>query len=636
MENKKTGYPHIDKPWMKFYPNYKQKEYPKINLTEYIKLRNKGRENLIANTYYGKETTYKEMFEQIDNASRVLTQLGVNVGERILFLLPNIPEAGYLWLGAAQIGAVADFVDPRPDSMDLNANAQKLLEIIKYEGIKHIFALDRCYLGTLRPIENELLKLGINRIVVLSIFDSMDANGLFSYFSDVAYYGKSEASVSTKIKELMSGKAMLEKAIGASSVEILRYPDLVKKYRDAQFTSYYKENTVIYIGHTSGTSGARPKPITLTNENKISNMEQLADSEVAYIAGARVLHILPFFAPFGADDNYLIILSSGQNSIDIPEFSISDLGYLIEKYHPDLMVCAPAWLSALPEYKGLSKEAVAGIKEIHCGGDSITREDEEKLWKWLQAAGSKGVIKKGYGMSEFCGCASFSQKDYSDYESIGIPLTDTVFAIVNPEIDDKLVPLRFEEGMEYLEGELAVSSPSVTPGTLGDKIIVPHFELDGKSYIRTRDIARMDRNGIFKFASRKDRSFTRFDGYKVKPYEIESVLSQNPAVKYCAITPYYDVERLGFMPAAHIVLEKEYMDSEQKKIVEDIISGQFINNTEMSSRQIPSKFIFKQSLPLTKNSKVNYNLLSNEPFNGKEIDVKVTETNLSVGEIKIY
>ena len=35
MENKNTGYPHIDKPWMKFYPKYKQKEYPKINLTEY-------------------------------------------------------------------------------------------------------------------------------------------------------------------------------------------------------------------------------------------------------------------------------------------------------------------------------------------------------------------------------------------------------------------------------------------------------------------------------------------------------------------------------------------------------------------------------------------------------------------------
>ena len=45
----KTGYPHIDKPWLQFY----DKEVisvpePKTNLTEYLKMKNQGRGNLIA------------------------------------------------------------------------------------------------------------------------------------------------------------------------------------------------------------------------------------------------------------------------------------------------------------------------------------------------------------------------------------------------------------------------------------------------------------------------------------------------------------------------------------------------------------------------------------------------------------
>src|SRR5699024_2678043 len=92
------------------------------------------------------------------------------------------------------------------------------------------------------------------------------------------------------------------------------------------------------------------------------------------------------------------------------------------------------------------------------------------------------------------------------------------------------------------------------------------------------------------------------------------------------------------MPIAHIVLNDEDILSteEETKLVEEIVYKQIIANPTMSSRQIPSKFRIRESLPLSKNSKVSFNELINEGLKGNEISVDVMETNLSVGNIEIY
>ena len=135
----KTGYPHIDKPWLQFYDETAiQEQDPKTNLTEYLKMKNKDRKNLIASSYYGKKTSYDELFNNAEMAARVLKELGVNKNDVIMNLVPNIPASGEIWLGATEIGAISDFIDPRPDTMDINANAKKVLELVKAEQAKYI------------------------------------------------------------------------------------------------------------------------------------------------------------------------------------------------------------------------------------------------------------------------------------------------------------------------------------------------------------------------------------------------------------------------------------------------------------------------------------------------------------------
>lgn len=646
-------YPYITKPWMKYYDESKVKnENPKTNLADYIKQKNKENKSRIASTYYGSKTSYHELFEKIDNFSKMLTGAGVKKGDRIMYLVPNIPESGELWLASSQIGAVSDFIDPRPDSMDLEANAKKMLEIIKYEKANYIICLDKCYLAMLKPIENELKDLGINKIVTLSATDSMNILGKIDYLKDVVAYNnlrnlriddavrklKTYEIILQKIKSMQQENKMYNAAVKSSPLEVIRSVDLLKECEHIKFDSVYDENLLSYIGHTSGTSGARPKPITLTNANQISGTEQLFKANANFQVGDRVLHELPFFSPLGADNNYILNLASGSNNIDIPEFEINEFGYLLKKHHPNVILGTPAWLASLPDCRYLDKEDLSCITRIIYGGDSMTRADEEKLNLWLKRHGSSAEVEKGHGMSEYCGCGSYAKKEYNRYESIGIPLPDTTYAIVDSTVDDKLVPLCFEDDMEELVGELAVSSPAVTNGILDGQVVVPHYKLDGESYIRTRDLVKMNRDGIFTFDSRKDRSFTRFDGYKVKPYEIEKIIEENEKIKYCRIVQYYDDKQRGLMPIAHIVLNNnQLLDEEESiKLVEEIVYGQIIANPNMSSRQIPAKFRIRESLPLSKNSKVSFNELINEGLTGNEINVDVEETNLSVGNIKIY
>ena len=327
----------------------------------------------------------------------------------------------------------------------------------------------------------------------------------------------------------------------------------------------------------------------------------------------------------------------GACNVHIPEFVISEFGYLLKRHKPNSVMTTPAWLATLPDYDELKNEDLSYLTKVIYGGDSMTPEDEEKLNIWLKEHGSPAEVEKGHGMSEFCGCGSYARADYNKMGSIGIPIPKTIYTIVDPNIEDKLVPLKMEEGQEKLTGELVVSSDHVTNGMLDEHVIVPHFDMDGKSYIRTRDIADMDQDGVFYIQGRKDRSFARFDGYKVKPFEIEKVIKENPHVKYAIIVDYFEEKRRGIMPICHVVLEEENLtEDEQVSIINDIVYKQIIENPVMSTRQIPSKFKIRESIPVTKNNKTNFKALREEELDGSEINVDVNETNLAVADIQIY
>ena len=654
MENKKTGYPHIDKPWMKYYDGlYIPQGEPELSMVELLKQRNEWRNSKTAVEYYGKKISYDELWNRADNASKVLSQLGVKQGDIILSMVPNVPEERDIWFGATQIGAITDYIDPRPDSMDPVANSRKLLEIIKYEKPKYIVAVDMCYLGMIKPIENELKELGINDVIILHASDSMDEEAYLNYVKDVINYDKlkkGELDISQDIPvyilkdmavrlkgDYLKQAEVFKEAISTSPLNVYNYSDLVRECQNSKIEVVSDPNLINYIGHTSGTSGARPKPITLTNRNANASVIQCEIAGVGPHEGETSLHILPGFAPFGRYNNDIQSFYNKGINIDVPEFVISEFGYLIDKYKPSAIMTPPAFLTALPDYKLLENADLSYIDKIVYGGDAMTYEDEERIGKWLREHGSNAEVEKGHGMSEFCGCGTYAKDDYNKPNTIGIPAPKTIYTMVDPEVEDRLVPLRFEEGMDVLRGEIAVSANHVTEGVLHNDVIVPHYDMEGRSYIRTKDIGYMDKDGCFFIDERKGRSFARIDGFKIKPSEIEKPIEENEHVRYARIVPYYDKNIRGQMPICHIVFEEgDYSSEDEIAIVEDIVYNNIIGNPDMNSRQIPSKFKIRKSLPLNKGNKVDFKALEAEELSGDEISVVVNDTNVAIDSIEIF
>lgn len=638
VENKKelTGYPSIDKPWLKYYDSEKLKDdAPCMNIYTYMRQMSQREKDSVAISYYGVDISFSEFYQRIDEAARALSWLGVKPGSRIMYLMPNIPEAAYLMYAGAKIGAVSDYVDPRPDSVNPTVSAGKMLSLIDSEKADFIISLDICYLAMLKPIEPQLKQRGLSTIILVSADNSLGTRGKKQYIHDnIRLYGLRETF--QKIKKNAQMQNAVDHAVSSSILNLVYYPEFIQNGCNTTLNEHSDNaNEIAVIVHTSGTSGSMPKPIPLTHDNLNSYVHQAMASGMHIESTDRFLHILPYFAAFGLAANVHGTMCARQQIIEIPEFSPAVLGKMILLYRATSIIGPPSWILALMNDPVLKNADLSFLEMVVFGGDSMNPNDEIAFNRFLQQHGAKCALSKGHGMSETSGCASFAAGNHNEIGTMGIPLPFTTYALVDPDTKEFL---RFEDGNDYIEGELIISSRAVTPGVLDDCVIVPHREYDGHDYIFTRDIARMDQNGVLTFLSRSDRSFTRFDGYKMKAYEIEQIIMGDPRIKQCIVSPYYDEHLYGNMAVVDIIVQKEGCSSRDDRIafVQEVIQAQFVGNPNVSSRQLPTRWRFRNSFPLTSNSKINYNQLAKEPFDGTEICVDIDETNIMVSGIRVY
>ena len=633
-EKELTGYPHIDKPWMKYYDEELAKQkLPEVTIYQYMKNSIQDYLDYTLITYNGKKENGYEFLENIDKAAGILKSVGVEEGKRVMYLMPNIPETSYTFYADSKLGAVSDYVDPRPDSINPVVSATKLLKMIIKEKTDYIVVFSSCYLPMIKPIENELKELGIGPVVVVFTEDLISSKQQMTYVEEsIKYYGLKATMKKLKFMGQLAEKTREE--IKKSPLEILNYSDLLK---DTVFEKTeeipFSPDTLAAITHSSGTTSSFPKAITLKNEGVNSYAFQLDRSNAGSDPGNKTLHILPYFSAYGLGISHMGF-SSANNMIQVPEFSPSSMGKMIKRFKPEVVMGTPNWYLAFPKDKALKNADLSFIKTMGYGGDSMNPYDEEMINEFLKSHGCSRTVTKGHGMSETSGGASYAIKDYNFLGSMGIPMIDTIYAVVDPETKELL---RFTDGVDTLTGEFIISSPAVVDGKLDGNDVVQHGTYDGLDFIYTRDIGTMDRNGVLTFLSRDDRGFTRYDGFKVKPYELEKQIKKVSDVKDCIISSYEDEEKFGKMIKADIILKDgvELGDTSLKEITNKIIEEAFINNFEVSTRQIPTKLRFRESFPMTPNNKVDYRAIQAEELDGSEVTVILHETNVSVSGIEI-
>jgi acetyl-CoA synthetase len=139
-----------------------------------------------------------------------------------------------------------------------------------------------------------------------------------------------------------------------------------------------------------------------------------------------------------------------------------------------------------------------------------------------------------------------------------------------------------------------------TPGQADSK-----FTADRRWYL-TGDSGRVDTDGDFFFASRDDDVII-MAGYRIGPFEIESVLVQHPAVVECCVVAAPDEVR-GEVIEAHVVLRDGTPGT-----AELVAELQQLVKTRYAAHAYPRAVHFQDALPKTPSGKIQRYLLRNRP-----------------------
>jgi long-chain acyl-CoA synthetase len=182
--------------------------------------------------------------------------------------------------------------------------------------------------------------------------------------------------------------------------------------------------------------------------------------------------------------------------------------------------------------------------------------------------------------------------DRNKIGTIGLPWPDTDVRIV--DIDDG------EEELAQGEiGEMIIQGPQVMKGywrmpTETANMLREHPSISSGKWLHTGDIAYMDEEGYFRIVDRK-KDMIISGGYNVYPRNIEEVIYQHPAVKEAGVVGMTDEFR-GETAVAFIVLK------EGETATEDEIIAHCAEH--LAKYKVPSKVIFRETLPMTAVGKV--------------------------------
>ena len=129
------------------------------------------------------------------------------------------------------------------------------------------------------------------------------------------------------------------------------------------------------------------------------------------------------------------------------------------------------------------------------------------------------------------------------------------------------------------------------------------FTADGRWYL-TGDAGRVDADGDFVFSSRDDDVII-MAGYRIGPFEIESVLAQHPEVAECSVIGAPDDVR-GEVIEAYVVL-RDGADASPELATE----LQQLVKTRYAAHAYPRTIHFIDALPKTPSGKTQRYLLRN-------------------------
>ncbi|MHA1786384.1 MAG: AMP-binding protein [Candidatus Helarchaeota archaeon] len=551
-----------NRPWLNGKENFKIPKtlnYPDVEGVHcLLKMSAEDFPNNLAFYFKPKEEkyTFLETSYNVDIvANSLVKEYGIKKGDGIACMAPNCSEFIFAAYGILESGGILIPINPLLKKKEVS-------HIVSNAEIIKVFFVGEEQYGT---VKRSIKGLDIEEIIIISDRDNLDKR---------------------TFKEMLN-----ENESKKPDVDIDIKEDLA---------------AILYTGGTTGL----PKGVMLTHSNIISNTLQFTYTGAHGSAEEGTDNYDQILKGFGKSTaittnplchgmGFFILNSciSGAITLIIDRFDPERLLRLVDKYKVMSFTGIPAMYNFVMNNPYFEKFSGKSLRFAASGASPLAPKLAEK---WENKTGLK--VANAYGLTEAtCTVTVPHVWTEIDPESISFPMIDTDAKVVEPP--DYVTELPIGNA-----GELLIRGPQVMKGywkneTATEGVLIKDDE--GKIWLRTGDIAKMDERGFFYIVGRSKEQI-KYKGYRILPAEVESSLYEHPAVLECGVIGIPD-EIVGETIKAFIKLRPEFKD----KITEQEIIDW--SKEKMAGYKWPRKVEFVPFIPKTAVGKVlRRKLLENE------------------------
>jgi long-chain acyl-CoA synthetase len=373
----------------------------------------------------------------------------------------------------------------------------------------------------------------------------------------------------------------------------LWFQNILSQYAGQKTAVDVKSSDMALFQYTGGTTGVA-KGAMLTHQAMVANMLQIQawTSSVIKPEGTGMswddivyLGAIPMFHSFGMVVLLSQAISSGSTIVSVVNpRDISNTVGIIAHYKPTVFLGVPAMYNAVlnhPDIKS-GKTPLNSFLVSISGAAPLPPATKREY----EGAGGKR-LNEGYGMSETAAPAIANPLlGENRTGSVGMPLPDMDVRIVS--LDDGVTDLPVGD-----IGEVVMAGPNLMSGYHGMPTETANVlrEQNGKMWLFSGDIGRMDDDGYFYIVDRK-KDMALIGGFNVYPNNIEKVIKEHPAVLEVGVAAIPHPEKRGEEALKAWIVVKPGEHVTQDELIQHCAKF-------LAGYEVPRRFAFIEELPKT-------------------------------------
>ena len=554
-QQKPTGYPSIDKPWLKYYsPEAIDAPLPECTVYEYLRQNNKDHPDDIALIYFGRRISYRELFRETERVRNAFLNEGVRKGDKVILFTSSTPETVYAVLALCRIGAVADMINP------LFTKEQAIARINETEATLMI-ALEQLY----DRIADTIPETCVKKTVIVPVYRSMP-----------------------KAKGALA-KLKLKKKIAYGGA-VVPWEAFVRNDKNDQPDAPYEKDHPLIMVYSSGSTGAS-KGIVLTNTGITATIRHYINPDFPYQRGYLFLQMIPVWFSTGIILSVLMPICIGITVILEPVFSKENFAKDLKAYNPHMTLTATSlWIYVMKSFKN-TKLNLSNMRYPATGGELVLPRDENALNEFLRKHGSKAPLLTAYGMCELGSTITTDSDTHHRIGASGYPMLGAIVAAFDPATD--------KEQQYNCRGEIRVCSPArMKEYFKNPEATAAFFKTDeqGRVWGCTGDIGYVDEDGFVFIKGRATDSCTVNSGEIVYLFDVEDAILADESVAQCKAVDI-QTER-GTELVAHIVFDEKAVDPNAK--LKELAARL---GRELPPYMVPRYYKLRPSIPVHANGK---------------------------------